>query len=125
MAIKINWDRVRQLRDELTADGWKDSDKLLFMIVYRNGQPRKATIQFKELSKFCWDMSDDDKVQILTFIIQDIEGKVLYRHRQIVGNEEIPNGGNADIVAHWAALTEDEKATYIAMLVAQIDAYER
>ena len=125
MAIKINWDRVRQLREELTSDGWKDSDKLLFMIVYKNGQPRKAAIQFKELSRFCWDMSDDNKVEILTFIIQDVEGKVLYRHRQIVGNEEIPNGGNTDVVAHWAALTEDEKSTYIAMLVAQIDAYER
>lgn len=125
MAIKINWDRVRQLRDELIADGWKDSDKLLFMIVNKSGQPRKATVQFKELSRFCWDMSDDDSIQILTFIIQDVEGKVLYRHRQIVGNEEVPNGGNTDIVAHWAALTDDEKATYIAMLVAQIDAYER
>ena len=125
MAIKINWDRVRRLRDELIADGWKDSDKLLFMIVNKNGQPKKAVIQFKELCKFCWDMSDDDGVQVLTFIIQDKDGKVLYRHRQIVGNEEIPNGGNADVVAHWAALTEDEKSTYIAILVAQIDAYER
>lgn len=126
MAIKLNWDRIKQFHADLLSDGWKDTDKLLFVLfVEKNGKPVKGTIIFKELQRFCWNMIDDDKINIITFIIQDVEGRILYRHRQVVGNEEVPNGGNTDVVTHWAALSQDEKDTYITMLVAQIDAYER
>lgn len=125
MAIKLNWDRVKQLHAELSSDGWKDKDKLLFILIEKGGKPKKATVQFKDMYNFFWYLSDSQDARVLTFVVQDAEGKVLYRHRQIVGNEEIPNGGNTDIISHWAALTEDEKSTYLTMLVAQINAYER
>jgi hypothetical protein len=125
MAIKLNWDRVKQLHADLTSDGWKDTDKLLFILIEKGGQPKKTTVQFRELYKFFWHLMDDEALKVLTFIVQDSEGKVLYRHRQVVGNEEVPNGGHGDLISHWAALTEDEKQTYITLLVAQIDAYER
>jgi hypothetical protein len=125
MAIKLNWDRVKQLNAELEADGWKKNDKLLFILIEKGGKPKKAVVQFKELYKFCWHLMDDESLKVLTFIVQDVEGRVLYRHRQVVGNEEVPNGGNVDIISHWSALTDDEKQTYITLLVAQINAYER
>lgn len=125
MAIKLNWERVKQLHDELQSDGWKEQDSILFILIDKSGKPKKATIQFKELYKFLWHISDNNSLQVLTFIMQDVEGKVLYRHRRIVCNEEVPNGGNVDVISHWTALTDDEKNTYITMLAAQIEAYER
>lgn len=125
MAIKLNWERVKQLHADLESDGWKEEDKLLIIIIAKDGKPKKAIITFKDLYRFCWDMSDNKIEDALTFLIQDAEGRVLYRHRQIVGNEEIPIGGSSDVITHWAALTDEEKQIYITMLVAQIDAYER
>ena len=125
MAIKLNWERVKTLRAELESDGWKNNDKMIFVIIEQGGKPKKAIVNFSEFYKFLWHLIDNDKLQILTFVIQNVEGKVLYRHRQVVGNEEVPNGGNIDVIAHWAALTDDEKNTYITILVSQIDAYER
>lgn len=125
MAININWDRVKQLHAELESDGWKEHDKLIFIVIEKGGKPKKAIIEFKDLYKFFWHLLDDENIAILTFIAQDVDGKVLYRHRQMVGNEEVPCGGSADVISHWAALTNEEKDTYITMLVAQIDAYGR
>jgi len=125
MAIKLNWDRVKQLRTDLESEGWKDQDKLFFILIVKNSKPKKATITFSQLYQFCWDMMEDESIQIVTFIIQDLDGKVLYRHRQVNGNEEIPNGGNIDVILCWASLTQNEKNMYVAMLVAQINAYEK
>lgn len=125
MAIKLNWDRVKQLHAELESDGWQKHDKVVFVLIEKGGKPKKAVVPYSELLKFFWHLIDNDALNVLTFVVQDTEGRVLYRHRQVVGNEEIPNGGNIDVIAHWAALTADEKDTYITMLVAQIDAYER
>lgn len=123
--IRLNWDRVKQLHLDLESDGWQENDQLLFVIIEKGGKPKKATVKFKELYRFCWDLTEDEEIHVLTFMIQDREGKVLYRHKLVVGNEEVPNGGNADVISHWAALTEDEKHTYVTMLVSQINAYER
>lgn len=82
-------------------------------------------MRYNELLKYFWNLIDSEDFHVVTFVVQNIEGQVLYRHRQIVGNEEVPNGGNLDVISHWAALTSDEKNTYITMLVAQIDSYER
>lgn len=125
MTIKLNWDRVKQLHSDLELNGWKDDDKMTVIIIGKDGKPKKSAIPFKDLYRFCWDISDNTSYDVLTFLIQDVEGKVLYRHRQIVGNEEIPLGGNSDVISHWTALTDDEKETYIKILVAEIDAYER
>jgi len=125
MTIKINWDRVKQLHAELESDGWKNQDKVIFVLIEKGGKPKKAVVQYNELLKYFWNLTDSEDFHVVTFVVQDIEGRVLYRHRQIVGNEEVPNGGNLDVISHWAALTNDEKSTYITMLVAQIDSYER
>lgn len=125
MAIKLNWDRVKQLHADLESDGWNAGDKLLFILMEKGGKAVKSVVCFKDLMRFCWDMSDNEDWHVLSFLIQDTDGKVLYRHRKIVGNEEVPIGGNMDLIAHWSALTDDEKQTFITMLAAQIDAYER
>lgn len=125
MAIRLNWERVKQLHTELTEDGWKDSDQLSIIMIEKGGKPKKGTVIFRDFYKFFWELTDDDTVKVLTFIIQNKDGKILYRHKQVVGNEEVPIGGSSDVISHWAALTDDEKSTYITLLVAQIDAYER
>lgn len=125
MAIKLNWDRVKQLHAELESDGCKEHDKLIFVLIENGGKTKKAVVQFGDMYKFFWYLMDDESCNVKTFVVHDGEGKTLYRHRQIAGNEEVPNGGNADVISHWAALTEDEKQTYITLLAAQIDAYER
>jgi hypothetical protein len=125
MAIRLNWDRVKQLHAELTTDGFKNEDKLTATIIEKGGKPRKVAFQFKDMLAFFWSLIDNETFQVITFIVQDVDGKIIYRHKQMVGNEEVPNGGNSNVISHWPALTEDERQMYMNILISQIASYER
>jgi len=125
MTNKLNWDRIKQLDADLKADGWEKDHKLLFIMIEKTGKAKKTIISFQDLHLFCWNLVDNDTLNVLTFVIQDMEGRVLYRHRQVVYNEEVPIGGNGDIIMQWTTLTDEEKETFMEILVSQINAYER
>lgn len=125
MSLKLNWTRIKRLHTDLESSGFEDNDKLLFVLIEKKGKVRKAVIRFKELYRFCWDMIDSDNLKILTFFIQDIDGRIIYRHRQMIGNEEVSNCGHTDVISMWNAFTDEEKNTYLTLLIAQINAYEK
>lgn len=124
MIMHINWQKIKKLHADLIKDGWKDEDPLLFIMILKNGQPRKSVILFKDLLNFFWSLTESNKIEIAAMVIQDKEGKILYRHKQVDGNEEIPIGGNVNIVKNWTAFSDEQKETYLRILISQINSYD-
>lgn len=124
MGLKINWKKLEKLKINLRALGLTDETQLIFIIILKDGTPRKISVLFKNLMQFCWKLAET-KDTILTFAIQDSDGRILYRYLQLTNNEEIPNGGNADVIVRWPKLSREERDTYIRLLVSQINAYEK
>lgn len=124
MIMHINWQKIKKLHADLIKDGWKDEDPLLFIMILKNGSPRKSVILFKDLLNFFWQLTELNKIEIAAMVIQDKEGKILYRHKQIDGNEEIPIGGNINIVKNWKTFSDEQKETYLRILISQINSYD-
>jgi hypothetical protein len=127
MSLKIDWEKLRWVQRELAEyGGLTDEAEVIFLMILKNGKSKKTTIKFGEFLNFFWILSENKELNILTLVVQDDEGRVLYRHKQRNKcDEEIPIGGNTNVVQHWAALTSGEKETYLQMLIAQIQSYER
>lgn len=127
MMININWENLRTVHEELIDSGnLKDDSDIVFTMILSDGKAKKSIVKFKDFMSVFWAISENKDFSVLTLVVQDKEGRILYRHKQLTqGNEEIPDGGNAGVVQNWNALTEDEKSTYMRMLIAQIEGYEQ
>lgn len=126
MSIKLDWERLRKIYTNLVDNGIDPEAELLFLLILNDGSVKKANVKFKGFMGFFWDMSENTTWHVIGISVQDKEGRVLYRHRQITsGNEEIPIGGNVNVLQHWVALTPEEKETYMRLLIAQIQGYEK
>jgi hypothetical protein len=126
MSIKLDWDTLRKKEKELSesANLLADSD-IVFIIILSNRTARKSVVKFKDFLNFFWTLSENDELDIATLVVQDTEGRVLYRHKTITaGEEEIPIGGT-NIIAQWSALTQNEKDIYMRLLESQIQGYEK
>lgn len=127
MSIKLDWDKLRKVHKNLSELPTLNNDtNIIFVMIMADQKARKSLVKFKDFMNFMWSLSENPDYQVLTLVVQDEEGRVLYRHKTLTtGNEEVPTGGNVNVLAHWGALTQPEKDTYIRMLEAQIQAYEQ
>lgn len=126
MAINIDWDKLRGVQKYLTEhNGLRPETEVTFIIIFKSGHARKSQIKFKDFLSIFWAISDNNDYHVVTLVVQDKEGRILYRYRELTkGNEELPDGGNSGVILHWNTLTNNEKDTYLQMLIAQINAYE-
>ena len=126
MAIKINWQKLKEAHKYILERGdITDQTDLSFILIFHNGTAHKTIIKFNEFMNFFWKVSDNDHPRILALIVQDKEGRILYRHREFTnGNEEIPIGGHPDIILCWKNLSKQERESYLRLLISQIQAYE-
>lgn len=127
MSMKVDWVKLRQVHENLA--GWPtitEETEILFVMVMADRSAKKAVVKFKDFMNFMWSMSESQDFEVINLVVQDREGRILYRHKTINnGGEEIPVGGNSNVIAHWGALTQDEKDMYIKLLVAQIQGHEQ
>jgi hypothetical protein len=124
MIMHVNWQKIKKLHADLISQGWKDEDPLLFIMILRNGSPKKSVVIFRELMSFFWSLTESKKFEIAAMVIQDKEGKILYRHQHLEGNEEIPLGGNVNVIKNWKSFTDEQKEIYLRILISQINAYD-
>ena len=127
MNIRLDWDKLRQIQKDLSElPTLTDETEIIFVMVMSDHKAQKSIVKFKDFMNFLWALSENTSYTVLTLIVQDKEGRVLYRHKTLTaGNEEIPVGGNVHVLTHWGALTQSEKDTYIRLIEAQIQAYEQ
>lgn len=127
MSINVDWNKLRAIHKSLvTNNGLRDETEVVFLMMLDDGKAKKAVVKFKDFLEFFWALYDNKELRVFTLVVQDKEGRVLYRHKRLnVANEEIPDGGNAAVIQHWGALTPEEKETYMRLLVAQVNGYER
>ena len=126
MAIKLNWEKVQRVHKELQAKGYTESTPLTFILFMSDGTPRKSEIVFGDFMKVFWMLSDAEDLRITSLLVQNKSGSVLYRHKKVnSGNEEIPNGGNTEVITAWPKLTAGQKSMYTRMMIAQINAYDK
>ena len=125
MSIKVDWEKLRMVQYHLT-ENVSDEDEILFTLLIRDGSTKRHVVKFKDFLNFFWSISENTNYNVYTVLVQDTEGRVLYRHKQLTnGNEEIPIGGNESVILHWGALTSKEKDMFVRLTVAQINGYEK
>ncbi len=127
MSLKLDWDKLRAVHEQLTQHpGLTEETEIVFVMIVSDGTAKKSVIKFKDFLNFFWVISENPNYSILTVVVQDKEGRILYRHKRVtVGNEEIPVGGHSNVILQWGTLTPEEKDMYLTILVAQIQGYER
>jgi len=127
MNINVDWDKLKAIEKHLSENATLTPEtEIIFVMIMNDGSPKKSIVKFKDFLNFFWALSENSQYSIVTLVVQDKEGRILYRHKQVTpGNEEIPVGGNAGVFRQWATLTPEEKDTYIRLLIAQFDGYER
>jgi hypothetical protein len=126
MAINVDWEKLRNVQKYLSENSdLTPETEITFIMILKSGSAKKSQIKFKDFLSLFWAISDNNDYVVANIVVQDKEGRILYRHREITKcNEEVPDGGNASIVTHWNTLTDDEKDTYLQILIAQINGYE-
>jgi hypothetical protein len=127
MAINVDWEKLRGVQKYLSENSdLTPETEITFIMILRGCSAKKSQIKFKDFLSLFWAISDNNDYVVANVVVQDKEGRILYRHREITnGNEEVPDGGNASVVTLWNTLTDDEKDTYLQILIAQINGYER
>ena len=127
MSMKLNWDKLCKVHKSLQErQTLNDETTIIFVMITADQRARKAVVKFKEFLNFIWGLSENIEYNVIALVVQDEEGRVLYHHKSLTaGNEEIPTGGNSNVISHWGALTPEEKETYIRLLESQFQAYER
>ena len=126
MAIKLNWEKVQRVQRELENRGYTETTPLVFIIFLSDGSPRKVEIVFGDFMKVLWSLSDSQDLKVTSLLVQNQSGSVLYRHKKINnGNEEIPNGGNTEVITQWNSLTDEDRSMYTRMMIARIQAYDK
>jgi hypothetical protein len=127
MSIKLDWDKLRAIHKNLSElPTLHDETEIIFVMIMADKSAKKSIVKFKDFLSFLWSLSENPDYQILTLVVQDKEGRILYRHKTLTaGNEEIPVGGSGSVITHWGSLTQTEKDTYVRLLIAQIEGYEK
>lgn len=127
MSLNLDWNRLRRVHKDLEEHGDLSAETdITFLFVLTNGQGKKSVVKFKDFMKFLWSVEENANFTVSTLVVQDKEGRVLYRHKQRTnGDEEIPDGGHTGVITHWSAYTPHEKDIYLRILIAQIQGYER
>ena len=127
MSIRVDWDKLRKVQEDLSElPTITDTTEVMFIMIMADQSSRKSVVKFKDFLTFFWSLSENPHYNVLTLVVQDKEGRVLYRHKPLTpGNEEIPLGGNANVITHWKTLTRAEKDMYLNLMVAQIQGYEQ
>ena len=124
MAIRLNWERVRTVHGRLSAEGFQIDTPITFLIRMRDGQTRKSDIPFKNFLRFFWALTESTDSWVETLIVQDKGGRVLFRYNHRNSCErQLPQGGNPEIVTNWNSFSQQEKDTYLRLIIAQINAY--
>jgi len=127
MSIRLDWEKLKQVHNDLNKQSHlKKETDLVFIMVLHDGSVRKAIVKFKDFLKFFWNLADNPRIYISALAVQDEDGRTLYRHKILTaGMEEIPNGGNINVIPTWGALNTEEKDTYVKLLISQIESYEQ
>lgn len=126
MPIKFNWKRLKYIYAELEqSEAFKKDSKLVFVIIFNDETAKKTVIAFSDFLHLFWQLSEIKNKKILSVIVQDEEGKIIYKHKKLnAAKEEIPLGGNSGIISSWNSLTEKQKEVYIRLLESQIGSNE-
>lgn len=126
MTFKIHWDKVKNAHFELMKSyNFTDNNELIFIAILRDGTAQKSIVKFKDFYKFFWKISENTNINVATLVIQDSNDNVIFRHSQEnKSHEEIPVGGNTNVVLNWKMLRPEERDTYIKLLISQIQSYE-
>ena len=127
MSINVDWDKLKAVEKHLSEVATlRPETEIIFVMIMNDGSPKKSVVKFKDFLNFFWALSENSRYCIVTLVVQDKEGRILYRHKQVTaGNEEIPVGGNAGVFSQWTTLPPEEKETYIRLMIAQINGYEK
>lgn len=127
MSINIDWEKLRGVQKYLAENnGLAPDEEITFIMILKSGSAKKSQIKFKDFLTLFWAISDNKDYVVSNVVVQDKEGRILYRHRELTkGDEELPDGGNAHVITHWNTLTNDEKETYLLILISQINGHER
>lgn len=127
MSMKMDWDKLRKIHKNLQETSTlEDETTIIFVMIMSDQKAKKAVIKFKDFLNFLWSLSENTEYKVLALVVQDEEGRILYRHKSLTaGNEEIPTGGNSNVISHWNALTDEEKDTYLRLIESQVQAHER
>lgn len=126
MGLKFNWQRVSEVHKTLRLGGFTPETKLMFVLVLSDGSTKKQQVLFRDFMDFFWSLSENKKLSAQALFVQDRSGKIIYRHNQVTnGNEEIPTGGNPQIVTGWKNFSKKERDTYLKLMIAQIQADAR
>lgn len=127
MMIKVDWEKLKQVHQNLIKqEELNDNTDIIFIMITKDGKAKKSIIKFKDFMSFFWLLSENKEFSILTLVIQDKTGRILYRHKQYnTSNEEIPDGGNGVIVQNWNNLTEQNKELFMRLMISQIEGYEK
>jgi len=127
MRIKLDWEKLCAVHKHLLElPTLTDETKIIIIMVMSDYKQKKSVVKFKGFLRFLWSLSEDPRLNVVTLVAQDEEGRILYRHKTMTaGGEEVPIGGNENVVVHWNALTQSEKDTYIRLIVSQINGHER
>lgn len=123
MSIKVNWNTLSRVRDEIETDhSLKDEALLTFVIVLADKSTQKKQIKFGDFLQFMWALSESKKVHVTNLVVTDLTGTVLYRFKQTNANlEEVPSGGNPSVIQNWNFLSDTQREAYMKILIAQIE----
>lgn len=125
MSIRIDWEKLRNIHNDL-SESMNAEEEILFTLLMDDGSAKRASVKFKDFMNFFWSLSENSKFSICAIVVQDIDGRILYRHKQVTrGNEEVPIGGNENIILRWPTFTQEEKELLVRITIAQINGYER
>lgn len=123
MGLKFNWQRVTDTHSQLRRNGTKAETPLIFVLVLQDGTTKRQQVLFRDFMDFFWSLSENNKLPAQTLFVQDAAGKIVYRHNQMTkGNEEVPTGGNPQIITNWNSFSAEERETYLKLLWSQINA---
>lgn len=127
MSIKLDWDKLREVHKNLSQSfNLTEETNIVFVMIMDDRKARKSIVKFKDFMRFLWSLSENPDYHVLRLVVQDEDGRILYRHKTLTaGNEEIPTGGNSNVITHWGALTQHEKDTYLRLIEAQIQGHDR
>jgi hypothetical protein len=127
MSMNVDWEQLKAIHKHLaTNTHLTDDTDIIFIMILHDGSIKRSVVKFKDFLKCFWTIADNKDYFVTTLVVQDNQGRVIYRHKQVTnGNEKIPIGGNSHIISRWSKLTPKEKETFLRLTIAQINGYEK
>jgi len=121
MTLRFNWKRLTEINRRLVE--FDPKDELSFFIFLKDESIKNLMVHAQDFLPTLWKLGEQKKFKIVGLIVKDPTGQELFRYKKLTrGNEEIPEGGNGDVVLRWNTFSELEKDTYLKLLVSQINA---